>query len=128
MYPMWQQRLLFCKQCQYVTHMDCLDPPLETIPEDDWYCPDCFNDGTKIVQTGQKISYSKKWIKMALKHDYGKGYATAGKTKNCTIVSNHHFRPIPAVEVGMNWHYMDSSLRSWSPSTSCCGYCWKWQD
>jgi hypothetical protein len=96
---------LFCEQCQFVTHMDCLEPPLETIPDDDWYCPDCFNDGTEIVQAGQKVGYSKTRVKMGTKRDWGKGYATAGKTKTCTIVSNHHFGPIPGVEVGMNWLY-----------------------
>jgi hypothetical protein len=51
---------LFCEQCQYVTHIDCLDLPLETIPEDNWYSPDCFTDSTEIVQAGQKVGYSKK--------------------------------------------------------------------
>lgn len=27
---------LFCEQCQYTTHMRCLNPPLTTVPEDDW--------------------------------------------------------------------------------------------
>jgi E3 ubiquitin-protein ligase UHRF1 len=30
--------------------MKCLDPPLESIPDDDWYCPDCKNDASEIVQ------------------------------------------------------------------------------
>ena len=32
---------LFCEECQYVTHMRCLDPPLEEKPEGDFYCPYC---------------------------------------------------------------------------------------
>jgi len=30
--------LLVCEACEYFFHMKCLDPPLETIPEDDWFC------------------------------------------------------------------------------------------
>ncbi len=41
---------LFCEQCKYTTHMDCLNPPLDEIPTDDWYCPDCKNDSSEIVQ------------------------------------------------------------------------------
>ena len=31
--------LLVCEGCEYFFHMKCLDPPLEEIPEDDWFCP-----------------------------------------------------------------------------------------
>jgi hypothetical protein len=42
--------------------MWCLDPPLESIPEDVWYCPDCKNDANEIVQAnelGNKFSHQK---------------------------------------------------------------------
>ena len=48
---------LFCEECNYVTHMFCLDPPLDTIPEDDWYCPLCKNDDSEIVGKGQRVKY-----------------------------------------------------------------------
>ena len=32
--------LLVCEGCEYFFHMKCLDPPLEEIPEDDWFCPE----------------------------------------------------------------------------------------
>lgn len=51
---------MFCEQCEYTTHMGCLDPPLDTIPEDDWYCPDCKNDASEIVQVrGVYNAYAK---------------------------------------------------------------------
>ena len=34
---------------------------------------------------------------------WGKGFATVGRTKECKIVSNHHFGSIPGVEVGESW-------------------------
>lgn len=33
--------LLLCDQCNSGCHMYCLSPPLKSIPEDDWFCPDC---------------------------------------------------------------------------------------
>ncbi|KAL3648097.1 hypothetical protein CASFOL_009065 [Castilleja foliolosa] len=27
--------------CGVGTHIDCLDPPLESVPEEDWFCADC---------------------------------------------------------------------------------------
>ena len=103
-------RLLFCEQCQYYTHMECLEEPLETIPEDDWYCPDCFNDPTQIVGKDERVRYSKARAKMpsrqkVIKRDWGRGYATAGRTKTCTKVDKNHFGPIPGIDVGMSWQY-----------------------
>ena len=48
---------LFCEECEYVTHMHCLDPPLETVPDDDWYCPHCRNDPSQIVGKGEMVAY-----------------------------------------------------------------------
>ena len=39
------------------THMYCLDPPLEEIPDDDWYCPLCKNDESEIIGKGQMVKY-----------------------------------------------------------------------
>ena len=82
--------------------MRCLDPPLESIPEDDWYCPDCYNH-KDIVLAGDKGSkYSKKNAKMPSrqdngkkKRDWGKGHATAGRTKTCNLVKKNFFGAIP---------------------------------
>ena len=32
---------LFCESCEYFFHTSCLDPPLDSIPEDDWFCSKC---------------------------------------------------------------------------------------
>jgi hypothetical protein len=39
------------------------------------------------------------------KRDWGKGHATAGRTKTCTIVPCNHFGPIPGIDVGMTWKF-----------------------
>ncbi|XP_063759954.1 PHD finger protein 21A isoform X7 [Eleginops maclovinus] len=34
-------QLLMCDTCSRVFHLDCLDPPLKTIPKGMWICPKC---------------------------------------------------------------------------------------
>lgn len=36
-----EDRLLLCDSCDSGYHCECLDPPLETIPIDEWFCPPC---------------------------------------------------------------------------------------
>ena len=43
--------------------MACLDPPLEEIPEGDFYCPWCKNDENAIVKAGQKVRMTAKTAK-----------------------------------------------------------------
>ncbi|EEB08480.1 Lid2 complex subunit [Schizosaccharomyces japonicus yFS275] len=35
------EEMLLCDGCEAAYHIYCLDPPLSSIPEDDWYCPIC---------------------------------------------------------------------------------------
>lgn len=30
--------------CGIGAHIDCCDPPLEAVPDEDWFCPKCSND------------------------------------------------------------------------------------
>jgi PHD-finger len=36
------KRMLLCDGCDDAFHMRCLDPPLDAIPEGDWYCSECM--------------------------------------------------------------------------------------
>ena len=39
--------MLICDGCQRGYHLDCLDPPLDTVPaENPWCCPECVQQGT----------------------------------------------------------------------------------
>lgn len=55
---------LMCDQCEYYYHTYCLDPPLEKVPDDDWYCPQCKNDPDEVVLPGAKLKYSRKKANM----------------------------------------------------------------
>ena len=44
--------MLFCDGCDLATyHMACLLPPIEVVPDDDWYCPVCEQVGKKMEPT-----------------------------------------------------------------------------
>uniref|UniRef100_A0AAY4BDI0 E3 ubiquitin-protein ligase UHRF n=1 Tax=Denticeps clupeoides TaxID=299321 RepID=A0AAY4BDI0_9TELE len=102
---------LLCDECDMAFHMYCLNPPLQSIPEDeDWYCPDCRNDASEVVLAGEKLKESKKKSKMASassssQRDWGKGMACVGRTKQCTIVPSNHYGPVPGVPVGTLWKF-----------------------
>ena len=36
--------ILLCDGCDEEYHMYCLDPPLDAVPEDDWFCPNCADN------------------------------------------------------------------------------------
>ena len=48
-----EDRLLLCDGCDAGYHCECLDPPLEHIPIEEWYCPECIaqnrHQGKKVV-------------------------------------------------------------------------------
>ena len=37
----YEARMLMCDECETFYHLFCLVPPLATVPEGDWFCPDC---------------------------------------------------------------------------------------
>lgn len=43
--------------CGIGTHIDCCDPPLEKVPEEDWFCPKCIDIGSK---KGAKTSKKRR--------------------------------------------------------------------
>ncbi|CAH1106716.1 unnamed protein product [Psylliodes chrysocephalus] len=101
--------ILLCDECDDEYHIYCLDPPLEDIPTDDWYCPECKVDDNEIVKKGE-VKLTKKQINMPNKkststRDWGQGMACAGRSKICTIVPKNHFGPIPNIDVGTRWLY-----------------------
>nr|XP_012624937.1 PHD and RING finger domain-containing protein 1 isoform X5 [Microcebus murinus] len=40
-----EDRLLLCDGCDAGYHMECLDPPLQEVPVDEWFCPECATPG-----------------------------------------------------------------------------------
>ncbi|XP_060515758.1 E3 ubiquitin-protein ligase UHRF1-like isoform X2 [Cylas formicarius] len=99
-------KLLLCDECDAGFHISCLDPPLDKIPDGDWYCPFCKTDDSKIVKSSEP---SKKREKMPSKqkettHDWGEGMTCAGLT-NQNNLKKSHVGAIPNIEVGFCWKF-----------------------
>ncbi|XP_003802850.1 PHD and RING finger domain-containing protein 1 isoform X2 [Otolemur garnettii] len=41
-----EDRLLLCDGCDSGYHMECLEPPLQEVPVDEWFCPECATPST----------------------------------------------------------------------------------
>ncbi|CAI6375138.1 unnamed protein product [Macrosiphum euphorbiae] len=100
-----EDKQILCDECDDSFHVFCLTPPLEKVPDVDyWYCPTCKVDDDEIVKAGGKLKASKKKrLASTSKRDWGQGMACVGRTKQCNIVPPNHFGPIPGVEVGTTW-------------------------
>jgi hypothetical protein len=48
-------------QCEEAYHLDCLDPPVQSIPEGDWFCPECALEGEGGLH--QPFRPSTEWIR-----------------------------------------------------------------
>ncbi|CAG5958416.1 unnamed protein product [Menidia menidia] len=48
-------QLLMCDTCSRVYHLDCLDPPLKTIPKGMWICPKCQDQVTTAAARGRGL-------------------------------------------------------------------------
>lgn len=44
-----EDRMLLCDLCDYGYHMECLNPPLQTVPLEEWFCPDCSTNNTNMA-------------------------------------------------------------------------------
>jgi len=94
-----EMTLILCDECDGAYHIRCLGLGVDLLQSDDeWFCPDCKNDdnivGGNVKMAKKKVNSNAKW---------GCGFATAGRTKECTIVPKEHLGPVPGVEVGMSW-------------------------
>ena len=44
-------QLLVCEGCEILVHTTCCDPPLQRIPEGDYFCPSCLSEGKRVGPT-----------------------------------------------------------------------------
>ncbi|XP_065843411.1 E3 ubiquitin-protein ligase UHRF1-like [Oscarella lobularis] len=99
---------LLCDECDDAYHIYCLDPPLDEVPDtDEWFCPGCRNDSSKVVNPGQSVETRKVKSKRTTptNRDWGRGMACVGRSKVCTIVPPNHFGAIPEIPVGSQWKF-----------------------
>ncbi|XP_008852616.1 PHD and RING finger domain-containing protein 1 isoform X2 [Nannospalax galili] len=51
-----EDRLLLCDGCDAGYHMECLDPPLQEVPVDEWFCPECVTPGAASTHDTAPVS------------------------------------------------------------------------
>ncbi|XP_040564804.1 E3 ubiquitin-protein ligase UHRF1 [Lepeophtheirus salmonis] len=96
---------LLCDDCHDFYHIYCLQPPLTTIPDEDWYCPKCKRSDENVVKIGSQTSQKRKLDSHSFKRDKGKEYSLTAHSKECRKVPKDHFGPIPGIDVGMCWRF-----------------------
>ena len=65
--------MILCDFCPGVYHLDCLNPPLTTVPEGDWKCPQCEvgearYDGGCLL--GKCVEYLQSILSLRLSKSY----------------------------------------------------------
>ncbi|KAL0061730.1 hypothetical protein AAF712_011401 [Marasmius tenuissimus] len=52
---------LECDKCANPYHLQCLSPPLENVPEGEWFCPQCAKDPTGPIRGFKAPKYQSNW-------------------------------------------------------------------
>lgn len=45
--------------------MECLDPPLQEVPVDEWFCPGCASPGAVASPAGSAAASATTWLSRA---------------------------------------------------------------
>ncbi|XP_075993213.1 uncharacterized protein phrf1 isoform X2 [Genypterus blacodes] len=54
-----EDRLLLCDGCDAGYHMECLTPPLNAVPVEEWFCPECEANNRQSRGSAEDISESE---------------------------------------------------------------------
>eukprot|EP00123_Amoebidium_parasiticum_P013805 comp22162_c0_seq1/m.32491 comp22162_c0_seq1/g.32491 ORF comp22162_c0_seq1/g.32491 comp22162_c0_seq1/m.32491 type:complete len:816 (-) comp22162_c0_seq1:813-3260(-) len=111
-----EEAMLGCDQCATYWHSTCLDGKKHTfgegnvdhtaLPDDDWFCPTCYVDKSKIDEGALKKKSKKKLQPADLTDkNWGGGMACVGKSTTNTLIGDHHVGPVPGIRVGQLWPY-----------------------
>ncbi|EIW58162.1 RCC1/BLIP-II [Trametes versicolor FP-101664 SS1] len=75
--------LLECEKCDYPFHLKCLSPPLDAVPDGEWFCPDCEADpGAPVRLDGVKRILPKG--KKGKATDFDEELAVAGQKRKAS--------------------------------------------
>ncbi|XP_059470778.1 E3 ubiquitin-protein ligase UHRF1-like [Neocloeon triangulifer] len=104
-----EDKQLICEECEDAFHMNCIFPPLQEIPETDWFCNKCNHNDEELKDKGQKSKKKKtekaeeSISKIKGKKDWGRGLSTAAVIDKFCVVPKEHFGKIPGVPSGRLW-------------------------
>ncbi|XP_069910169.1 PHD and RING finger domain-containing protein 1 isoform X1 [Oryctolagus cuniculus] len=61
-----EDRLLLCDGCDAGYHMECLEPPLQEVPVDEWFCPECAAPGAAAAPAADAGIVSEEEVSLLL--------------------------------------------------------------
>lgn len=71
-------QIILCDECNTGYHLFCLEPALDKLPDEDWYCPNCRRNPEDVIAPG-KAKQLHKANRSKTKRDWGRGMACVGK-------------------------------------------------
>ncbi|MCO5569294.1 hypothetical protein L7F22_023006 [Adiantum nelumboides] len=99
--------VLLCDACDAAYHMDCLSPPIESIPEGYWYCPACDEAGKRLMVLQQDTQVHNCAVCERVSRELlncGENESTAG------VFSKDTSPAYLAPECTMDYEYPDDNL------------------
>jgi len=102
-----EHRTLVCDGCGDYYHCNCLEPPINELPDGEWHCPGCTKKASKGKQRARDSTkaLNKEVTVLPAKKPAKPKKTDESKQKVCTVVGPHHFGPIPGVEVGQTYKF-----------------------
>ncbi|XP_070828463.1 PHD and RING finger domain-containing protein 1 [Chaetodon trifascialis] len=76
-----EDRLLLCDGCDAGYHMECLTPPLDSVPVEEWFCPECEANNHHSRGSAEEMSDTESLPSTARPATSRSGSHTAGPTR-----------------------------------------------
>jgi len=82
-----EEKMLLCDYCDLAFHMYCLNPPLNAIPEEDWFCNECKDALAKKEKRAQAKANGKRKKEEQVKLEENAQEGKIPKTEEATTVN-----------------------------------------
>lgn len=79
--------LIFCDSCTLFYHLNCLCPPLTSIPETTWNCPKCISEGVVPGNKEEAIKNLKRMFALPQKQKIILSKSTSRKINKSPSIS-----------------------------------------
>ncbi|XP_059190857.1 PHD and RING finger domain-containing protein 1 [Centropristis striata] len=76
-----EDRLLLCDGCDAGYHMECLTPPLDSVPVEEWFCPECEANNRNSRGSAEELSDAESLPSTARPATSRSQFGAAGPTR-----------------------------------------------
>lgn len=92
--------MILCDRCDGEYHLDCLDPPLESVPDTEWFCAACtLRQEFEMVERGKASSDKEQDVQDEEKKKKVSKKASKKSTNEVQFPSSHHSEYPMALQV-----------------------------